>query len=124
MEFCTAINCMDGQVQLPVIQFLQDRFKAECVDCITEPAPVQIFDKVTDLMLLNSIYSRINISVQQHHSKGIAVCAHADCSINQADEETQMQQLRRAVIFLKESYYDLDVIGLWIDEDGKIHEAA
>ncbi|MHC5086790.1 MAG: carbonic anhydrase, partial [Planctomycetota bacterium] len=27
MSFCTAINCMDGRVQLPVIPFLQNRFK-------------------------------------------------------------------------------------------------
>ena len=39
--FATAINCMDGRVQLPVIKFLQERFKAEYVDIISEPGQQQ-----------------------------------------------------------------------------------
>ena len=39
MSFCTAINCMDGRVQLPVIRFLQERFKVDYVDVISEPGP-------------------------------------------------------------------------------------
>lgn len=30
---------MDGRVQLPVIKYLQDRFKVQYVDTITEPGP-------------------------------------------------------------------------------------
>jgi len=39
MEFCTAINCMDGRVQIPVISFLEERFNARYVDVISEPGP-------------------------------------------------------------------------------------
>ncbi|GAB4379897.1 MAG: hypothetical protein Kow0042_29680 [Calditrichia bacterium] len=39
MRFCTAINCLDGRVQLPVIQHLKKRFKVDFVDVITEPGP-------------------------------------------------------------------------------------
>ena len=42
MSFCTAINCMDGRTQLPVIEFLKDKFGVEFVDTITEPGPVRI----------------------------------------------------------------------------------
>lgn len=122
MAFCTAINCTDGRVQLPVIRFLQERFEAEYVDCITEPGPVRIFDKAADLMILNSIYTRINISVQQHRSRGIAVCAHTDCTGNPVDDQTQKQQLRRAVIFLKENYPDMEIIALWLDKDWTVSE--
>ena len=38
MRFCTAINCMDGRVQPPVIRHLQGRFNAE-VGSITGPGP-------------------------------------------------------------------------------------
>ena len=37
MCFCTAVNCMDGRVQLPVTSYLQERFNVEHVDSITEP---------------------------------------------------------------------------------------
>lgn len=117
MGFCTAINCMDGRVQMPVIRFLQARFGVEHVDCITEPGPVRIFDKAADLMVLNSIFTRVNVSLLEHHSRGIAICAHWDCNANLVDNDTQQRQLRRAVIFLKESYPDAEVIAVWVDKN-------
>ena len=122
MSFCTAINCMDGRVQLPVIGFLQTRFKAEFVDCITEPGPVRIFAKTSDLITLNSIITRTDISVKQHGSGGIAICAHPDCAGNPVDDDVQKAQLKRSVIFLKEAYPNVDVIGLWIDNNQKPQE--
>jgi hypothetical protein len=124
MGYCPAINCMDGRVQLPVIRFLQERFAVEYVDCITEPGPVRMFDKIADLMVLNSIFTRINVSVQKHRSKGIAICAHWDCAGNPVDDKTQQDQIRRAIIFLQESYPDTEITGLWVDHDWTVHEIA
>ena len=42
MRFCTAINCMDGRTQEPVIAFVKKRFGIDCVDMITEPGPDKI----------------------------------------------------------------------------------
>ena len=117
MSFCTAINCMDGRVQLPVIEFLQTHFNAEYVDCITEPGPVRILEKTSDLMVLNSIITRTDISVKQHGSEGIAICAHPDCAGNPVDDDVQKAQLKRSVIFLKEAYPNVEVIGLWIENN-------
>lgn len=122
MSVCTAINCVDGRVQLPVIRFLQQRFGTDFVDCITETAPVRIFDKVADLTVLNSIFNRLNYSLQHHDSRSMAICAHAGCDANTVDAATQQRQLRRAVIFLKESYRDKDVIGLWVDDNLEVSE--
>ena len=122
MSFCTAINCMDGRVQLRVIDFLQTRFKAEFVDCITEPGPVRFFAKTTDLIALNSIITRTDISVKHHGSDEIAICAHPDCAGNPVDDDIQKAQLKRSVIFLKEAYPNVDVIGLWIDNNQQPQE--
>jgi carbonic anhydrase len=124
MSVCTVINCVDGRVQLPVIGYLQQRFSVDTVDCITETAPARIFDKVADLTVLNSIFNRLNYSLQHHDSRSIAICAHAGCDGNTADAATQQRQLRRAVIFLKESYRDKDVIGLWVDDNLDVSEIA
>ncbi len=35
--FATAINCMDGRVQLPVIAYLKSKYVVDYVDAITEP---------------------------------------------------------------------------------------
>ena len=122
MSFCTAINCMDGRVQLPVIGFLQARFKAEFVDCITEPGPVRIFARTTDLIALNSIITRTDISVKRNGGSGIAICAHPDCAGNPVDDDVQKEQLKRSVIFLKEAYPNVDIIGLCIDNNQQPQE--
>jgi hypothetical protein len=36
-KFATALNCMDGRVQIPIIEFLKKKFKVDYVDMITEP---------------------------------------------------------------------------------------
>jgi hypothetical protein len=39
MSYCTAINCMDGRVQLPTTAFQKERFNVDHVDMITEAGP-------------------------------------------------------------------------------------
>ncbi|RKY07536.1 MAG: hypothetical protein DRP56_05555 [Planctomycetota bacterium] len=122
MSFCTAINCMDGRIQLLVIPFLQTRFKAEFVDCITEPGPVRVFDQTTDPAMLKSILTRIDISVNHHGSSQIAVCAHPDCSGNPVEDEVQKAQLKKATAFLKETYPAVTVAGFWIESNQQPQE--
>lgn len=56
MSFCTAINCMDGRVQLPVINFLMRRFSVEYVDSVTDAGPVKILAEHTDRVTIDLIY--------------------------------------------------------------------
>ncbi len=122
MSFCTAINCMDGRVQLPVIRYLQDRFNAENVDSITEPGPNLILAKRTDEDLIQSIRRRIDISVEKHSSVGMALAGHHDCAGNPATEKEQMQHLIAGIEFLRRQYPNIPVIGLWVDEKWQVHE--
>ena len=122
MEFCTAINCMSGQTQLPVLYFLRERFKATYVDMITEPGPDLILAKQTSLTLVQSILSRVDISVRGHGSRGIGVVAHHECSGNPAGKTEQMVHLQGAVRFLKMHYADVEIIALWVDENGRVTE--
>ncbi|MFW6414820.1 MAG: carbonic anhydrase [Thermodesulfobacteriota bacterium] len=122
MSFCTAINCMDGRVQLPVIRYLQDRFNALYVDTITEPGPNLVLGKQTDEFLLSSILKRINISVQKHFSVGIALVGHYDCAGNPAAREEQEQHLISGIQFLSQQYLNIPIIGIWVDESLQVHE--
>lgn len=125
MGFCTAINCMDGRVQLPVIQYLMDRYQVEYIDSITEAGPIRFFDDEGDRHVFQDILDRIDISVNKHGSRIIAACSHANCAGNPAPDEVQKQQLKKAVPFLREKYPDCEVIGLWIDHEGdlwQVHE--
>jgi hypothetical protein len=115
---------MDGRVQLPVIVFLKDYFNVEYVDTITEAGPVRVFDKISDLAMLNSLYNRVDISVDRHASQGLAVCAHADCAGNPVDDDHQQQQLQSAVISLREKYPNIEIVALWIDQEHHVHKCT
>ena len=124
MSFCTAINCMDGRVQIPVIKFLQDRFGTKYVDVITEPGPNRILDEESDGPQALSILARLDISVKKHGSRGIAVVGHYDCAGNPSDQATQERQTRTAVDMLRLRYGQTEVIGLWVDESWRVVEIA
>jgi len=122
MSFCTVINCMDGRVQVQVNAFMKKRFGVEYVDTITEAGPVQLLDDDSDTEAVLSVLRRVDVSVNVHESKGLAVAAHHDCAGNPVSEETQKEQLNQWIQFLVKQYPDLPVIGIWIDRDWKVHE--
>ena len=124
MSFCTAINCMDGRAQIPVIEFLQQRFGVDYVDSITEPGPNKILAEQTDSHLLDSIFQRLQISLQKHDSVGLAVVGHADCAGNPVAEEEQAVHTYRAVAYLQGKYGDLEIIGLWVDASWSVSELS
>ena len=122
MKFCTAINCMDGRVQLPVIEYLKQRFKAEYVDVITEPGPNLILARQDHHDRVESIFDRIKISVERHQSAAIAIVGHHDCAGNPASKEDQIQHLKDAIATIHDRYSQVETIGLWVDENWKVYE--
>ena len=122
MSFCTVINCMDGRVQLPVINYLSKRFGVEYVDNITEPGPDAILAKQTDTAAIASIMRRVDISVHGHRSKTIAIVGHCDCGGNPANKDEHFSQVRTAIEFLQNRYKNIEIIGLWLDEQWQVSE--
>lgn len=120
MSFCTAITCIDGRIQAPAAVFLKERFHVDYVDMITEAGPNRILAKQTNTSLLESIFERLLISVEHHHSVGIAVAGHHDCAGNPTDKEDQIADTVAAVEYIRKRiarYKDIAVIGVWIDEN-------
>lgn len=122
MKFCTAINCMDGRVQLPVINYLNAKYNTDYVDVVTEPGPNKVLAESSDGKLIESIFSRVKISVEKHGSRHIAIIGHHDCAGNPTDEEDQKEQTQKAIVVIKNKFQNLEVIGLWVDEDWKVFE--
>jgi carbonic anhydrase len=122
MSFCTAINCMDGRVQLPVIRYLQARFGVSFVDTITEPGPNRILADRADVRTVQAILDRLAISVQKHASVAIAVVGHHDCAGNPAPREVQIAHLQEAVRFLKTHSEARPILALWVDETWSVTE--
>ncbi len=124
MSFCTVVNCMDGRVQLPVITYLQDHFGAEFVDSVTEPGPNAILAAGKEMPGVDSIIHRIRISVEKHHSVGIAVVGHHDCAGNPVDDATQIDEVNTAVALLDEEFPGVPTLGIWVDSDWKVNKLS
>lgn len=122
MSFCTAVNCMDGRVQGPIITYLSNRFDGAYVDDITEAGPVNVLASDPGSSRSEEIYRKIDVSVNAHGSRVIAVVAHHDCAGNPKPREAQLEDLRVSIEVLKRRYPDLQVIPLWVGEDWQVEE--
>jgi ABC-type lipoprotein release transport system permease subunit len=121
-KFFTAINCMDGRTQIPVINFLKEKYKVEFIDNITEPGPNLILSEQKKTQLLNSIFERVDISINKHSSKGIAVIGHYDCAGNPASESEQKTHLNKSLELLRSKYPHVIVTALWLNKNFDVTE--
>lgn len=122
MSFCTVLNCIDGRVQIPVIDYLKNKFNIDYADCITEPAPNLVLYSPERVQVKESVIKRIDISINQHSSSILAIAAHHDCAANPAGREIQINQLKVSIKWLQLTYPDIQIIGLWVDENWEVNE--
>ncbi len=115
-KFVTAINCMDGRVQIPVIDWMKKHTNADFVDMITEPGPNKILAENKDLGGIQSLKKRVEISITKHASSQIAVVGHFDCAGNPVDKTIQLQQLKAAAQIIQTWGFQVPVVGLWVDD--------
>jgi len=119
-EFATAINCMDGRAQTPVVEYMRKNFCVDYVDMITEPGPNKILSEGKDVNIIGLLKKKTAISVEKHHSKVITIVGHYDCAGNPENEDTQKDHLREAVtVILSWGFPVKKIIALWLDENFK-----
>lgn len=120
--FVTTINCMDGRIQMPVNNYMRQRFNAEYVDTVTEAGPNRILALEEPIELLESIRLRCQLSIELHDSTVIAIVGHVDCGGNRAEDETQKDHIRVSIKKLKKWFTKTKIIGLWLDETWTVQE--
>ena len=123
-EFVTTINCMDGRVQEPVIQWLKEKFNSKYVDTITEPGPNLILAQDEDTDRIESIKERVDISVNGHGSETIAIVGHYDCAGNLAEKEEQLEHIKASIAKVKDWDFGVKVIGLWVNQEWEVEPIA
>ena len=121
-KFATAINCMDGRAQMPVIEHIKRKYGVNYVDMITEPGPNKILSENKDKNSIDSIKRRVAISVEVHKSGLIAIVGHHDCAGNPADKEGQRQHILSAITTAESWGVNAQIIGLWVDENWNVHQ--
>lgn len=119
--FAAAINCMDGRTQLPVLNWVKDKFHVDFVDMITKPGPDKILaqgpaDKI------ESIKSRLLISVNKHGSKVVVIAGHDDCAGNPVSKEEHAAHIKKSVETVKSWGLGIEVTGLWVNDKWEVEE--
>ncbi len=115
-QFATAINCIDGRIQEPVIKYIQTTYGIDFVDLITEPGPNKILSENCENEIIESIRRKVEISIDRHNSELIALVGHYDCAGNQVDQDTQERQIRMAFKVIESWNFKAKIIGLWVNK--------
>ena len=114
-KFATAINCMDGRVQEPVIKWMKEKCQVDYIDMITEPGPDGIMAKRFPEAVA-AIKNRVLVSVEKHGSEVVALVAHGDCGGNPVSEQEHFGHLRRGMELIRSWELPVSIVGLWIDD--------
>jgi hypothetical protein len=123
-KFGTAINCMDGRVQLPLIDWMKGQFSLDYVDMITEPGA----DKVMAAGTFNqneALKTKALISVEKHGSRVIVIAGHDDCAGNPVSQEEHKAHLLKAVDKILAWKLPVEkVVAVWINKDWRVEVVA
>lgn len=115
MTFATCLNCIDGRVQLPAINWIMENYNMKYVDMVTKAGMDGFLaDENSDIQ---EILKDVEVSISGHGSTNIFIAGHYDCAANPVDKMTHQKQIYTAVKRIKNIFPDLKVIGLWINEN-------
>lgn len=118
-RFATAITCIDGRVQVPVIEWIRHELGVDFVDMITEPGPDWVLAFEPDEKLAE-IRRRVVISVNAHGSQKLIIAGHHDCAANPVSDFDHQEHIRRAVDVARQWELPVRVTGVWVNSDWKV----
>jgi carbonic anhydrase len=117
-KFATSVSCMDGRIQIPLTNWIKENFSVDYVDTITEPG---IDKQVADNTDLESIKTKVGISINKHESELIVVSGHYDCAGNPVSNEEHITQIKKGIEVISSWNLGVRVVGVWVDDMWKIN---
>ena len=121
-KFGTAINCIDGRTQEPVIDFMKHKYGIDGVDMVTFPGVDGIISSsgISDVNAL--IRKAVSISIEKHGSRIIAVVGHFDCAGNPGNREHHYAHIGKAVQQVSSWNFKVEIVGLYVNDKRQIEE--
>ena len=121
-KFGTAINCIDGRTQEPVIEFMKHKYRIDGVDMVTFPGVDGIISSsgISDWIAL--IRKAVSISIEKHGSRIIAVVGHFDCAGNPGNREHHYAHIGKAVQQVSSWNFKVEIVGLYVNDKRQIEE--
>jgi hypothetical protein len=117
-KFATSVSCMDGRIQIPLTNWIKENFSVDYVDTITEPGIDKLIADNTDL---ESIKTKVGISINKHESELIVVSGHYDCAGNPVSNEEHITQIKRGIEVISSWNLGVKIVGVWVDDTWKIN---
>ena len=119
-SFATALNCIDGRTQIPVIRWLKENFDVDYVDLITEPGMDKVLSQ-GNRAEHERLREKVIISMTAHKSDIVAVVGHYDCAANPVSDYRHFQDIVRSTHTVESWCLPVMVVGLWVDEFWHVH---
>ena len=123
-KFGTAINCIDGRTQEPVIYYMKKKYDIDGVDMVTFPGADGIFSVRENLDMIEIIRRSVSISIEKHHSRIIAIVGHFDCAGNPGDKEHHYAHIRKALHEVSSWNFDAQIAGYYVNDKLQIEEVT
>ena len=120
-KFGTALNCIDGRTQIPVIMWMNKNLGLDYIDLITEPGMDKVLSKGNKFEI-DKVKKNTIVSIDAHDSKIIAVVGHYDCAANPVSPYKHFEDIKESVRTVISWNLGVKVIGLWVDDFWKVHQ--
>lgn len=121
-KFGTAINCIDGRTQEPVIDFMKQKYGIDGVDMVTFPGVDGVVSSLGNFNTIALIRNAVSISIEKHGSRIIAVVGHFDCAGNPGNKEHHYAHIGKAVQQVSSWKFDAEIVGLYVNDKWQIEE--
>ena len=118
-RFATAINCIDGRVQVPVSNWLKRSYSVSYVDTITEPGVDRLFSE-TNMDRIQQLKSKVLMSMRAHGSNTVVISGHYDCAGNPVTKSDHVNHIKNATKVIESWSLEVKVIGVWVNESWEV----
>jgi hypothetical protein len=112
------LNCIDGRIQIPVIQWIKENYEVDHVDMITEPGIDGVLADNANSM--DEIKRKVGLSIERNNASGIFIAGHHDCRANPVSEAVHREHIRASLGRLKKEFPEMTVTGLWVNNEWKV----
>lgn len=120
--FGTCLNCIDGRIQVPVIEWARANLNVDCLDMITRPGMDGLLaDPEFDL---NRLCKGFKISLETHGSTNIVIVGHHDCAGNPVSEAEHRRQIKASVERIRREHPTANVTGVWVNSAWTVEKVA
>lgn len=113
--FAVVLNCIDGRVQQPLLDWVRARYSVDYADVVTEPGIDGLLAHGSPAAR-EAVLDKVCVSRLAHLSSYLVVAGHHDCAANPVPRDVHEQQIRTAVGWLRTALPRFDVAGVYLDE--------